>query len=93
MPNDDYQYGQKSAWKLAREITKLSPYERCYLFGYEEAEYVFRIYEAQEAEEIMSNYDAKKKDMRVIEQTIKGFGKTLTHKQLEDFLNSLEDAD
>lgn len=50
-----YNCGMNEAWAIAREIMGMSPYERRYLFGYEDAKYIFRMFEPKEVQEIMNN--------------------------------------
>lgn len=52
---DSHYEGLMEAWVACKEILELSPAERNYLFGYEDPKYILRMYEPEEAMEIMKN--------------------------------------
>ena len=52
---EEHYEGLMEAWVACKEILELSPAERNYLFGYEDPKYILRMYEPEEAIEIMKN--------------------------------------
>ena len=51
----EYERGMNEAWVVCKEVLELSPYERNYLFGYEDPKYIVRMFEPEEVVEILKN--------------------------------------
>lgn len=63
----EYERGINEAWVAFKEVLELSPYERNYLFGYEEPKYIVRMFEPKEVMEIMKN---RKEEVDQIDEII-----------------------
>ena len=88
-----YNCGMNEAWSIAREIMGMSPYERRYLFGYEDAKYIFRMFEPKEVKEIISNREKKESFLTELELLLKKNGREIDREYLERFIDGIEETE
>ena len=90
---EDFHYeGLMEAWIACKEILELSPAERNYLFGYEDSKYILRMYEPEEAMEILKNHREQDSFIDELMAEIKLCGKDVSREEVVAFFSSLNDV-
>ena len=84
--------GEVNAWMIAKDLIELSASDRQRLFGYSDPLYIFRMFEPQEAAEILNNTYDRNWLVDEISQVICGHDKKVPdRKVIEHFVDCLED--
>ncbi len=89
---DEHYEGLMEAWVACKEILELSPAERNYLFGYADPKYILRMYEPEEAMEIMKNHREQDSFIDELMEKIKSYGKAISREEVVAFFSSLNDV-